>query len=85
MCVLLDLLGTVFPPRGTVDISVSTVLLVVTLSVVLVALKKVEVDLSTHREGAAIAATDGTGQFIQSYAIEKQAGNSGRLHLVASH
>jgi len=85
VCALLDLLGTVFPPRGTVDMSVSTVLLVVTLSVVLVALNKVEVDLSTHREGAAPVATDGTGQFNQSYAVEKQGRTSGRLHFVASH
>jgi len=32
-----------------------------------------EVGLSTHREGAAPAATDSTGQFNQSYTIEKQA------------
>jgi len=82
VCALLGLLGTVFPPRGIVDMSVSTVLLVVTVSVVLVALKKVEVGLLTHRECAAPAGTVSTYQFNQSYAIEMHATDSGRLHLL---
>jgi len=71
--VLLDLLGTVLPPHGTVDRCVSTVLLDVTLSLVLAALKKVEVSLSMHREGAAPAATVSTDQLNQSFPIEMQA------------
>jgi len=70
VCAFLDLLGTVFPSRGTVDISVFTGREVVTLSVVLVARNKVEVGLSTHREGAPPAATVSRDQIKRSNIID---------------
>ena len=49
MCLLVVLLGTVFPSHGIVEMSVSTGLLVVALSVEMVARKKkMDVGLSTH-------------------------------------